>query len=105
MTEAFVAAYRDDDGNAACARLSSDTRQELESQQGESCRKAVTELQLDAGTVTGVEVFVTNAKVDLSTGESLFLSKESEGWRISAVGCRPQGGKPADRPFDCELEA
>jgi hypothetical protein len=26
------------------------------------------------------------------------------GWRISALGCKPQG-KPADTPFECELQA
>jgi hypothetical protein len=105
VTEAFVAAYRHDDGGTACAQLSRDTRRALESEEGKSCRRAVTELRLDAGGVSGVEVFVTNAKVALRTGESVFLSKQSVGWRISAVGCRPQGGKPADRPFDCELQA
>jgi hypothetical protein len=105
VTAAFVGAYTHDDGETACAQLSRDTRRELESEEGKSCRRAVTELPLDAGAVSGVEVFVTNAKVGLRTGESMFLSKQSVGWRISAVGCRPQGGKPADRPFDGELQA
>jgi hypothetical protein len=105
VTEAFVAAYGNDHGDTACAQLSSDTRQALESQEGKSCRRAVTDLQIDAGAVVSVEVSVTNAKVDLRTGESVFLSKQSEGWWISSLGCRPGGAKPADRPFDCELEA
>ena len=78
-------------------QLSGDPRRELESEEGRSCRRAVTELRLDAGAVSGVEAFVTNAKVALRTGESVFLSKQSVGWRISAVGCRPRGGEPARR--------
>jgi hypothetical protein len=68
VTEAFVAAYRHDDGGTACAQLSRDTRRALESEEGKSCRRAVTELRLDAGGVSGVEVFVTNAKVDSGGG-------------------------------------
>jgi hypothetical protein len=105
VTEAFVAAYAADDGEGACAQLSGDTLEELARQKQAACPEAVTELQLDPGAVAKVAVYLTNAKVDLRTGESVFLSEESEGWRLSALGCRPQGGKPADRPFDCELEA
>jgi hypothetical protein len=43
--------------------------------------------------------------VDLTSGQSMFLSRTELGWRLSAVGCEPQAGKPADRPYDCELEA
>ena len=28
-----------------------------------------------------------------------------QGWRLSAVGCSAEDGKPADRPYDCELQA
>ena len=30
---------------------------------------------------------------------------ELSGWKIGAVGCRPEEGKPRDRPLDCEVEA
>jgi len=52
-----------------------------------------------------VEVFATNAKVDLSSGESAYLSPEPAGWKLSAIGCKPEEGKPRDRPLDCEVEA
>jgi hypothetical protein len=105
VTEAFLAAYEAGDGADACAQLSSDTRTAVESQEQAACARAVTALDLDGGAVARVEVYVTNAKVDLTTGESAFLSEESDGWRLSALGCRPNDGKPADRPFECELEA
>jgi hypothetical protein len=102
---AFLAAQAAGDGEAACARLSRDTVEALERQEGTPCPDAVDELPLDGGAVTRVQLAVTNAKVDLRSGESVFLSREPDGWRLSAVGCRPEGGKPADRPFTCEVEA
>lgn len=105
VTERFLAAHVADQGEEACAALSDDTRRQLEREEGVDCPRAVAALELDGGRVVRAQVYVTNAKVDLSSGESAFLSEERAGWRLSAVGCRPQGGKPADRPFTCELEA
>ena len=104
VTDRFFAAVESGDGEQACEQLSPDTRAELESQEQRDCRDAITELQLDGGSVTGVDVFVLNAVVDLSSGEAAFLSDGKEGWRLSAIGCRDQG-KPSDRPYDCELES
>jgi len=105
VTEHFLTAFEAGDGQAACADLSTDTRKELESQEQRDCRDAVGELELEPGAPDRVEVYVTNAKVDLASGQSVFLSRTKEGWRLSAVGCEPEAGEPADRPFDCELEA
>jgi hypothetical protein len=44
---------------------------------------------------------VTSASVSLVDGGTLFLDEASDGWEISAAGCRPSA---PDRPFDCELE-
>jgi hypothetical protein len=105
VAERFFAAVQSGDGERACAQLSPDTRAELESREQRACRDAVTELQLEGGRVARVEIYVTNAKVELSGGEAAFLDQGEEGWRLSAVGCRAEDGKPADRPYDCELEA
>jgi hypothetical protein len=43
--------------------------------------------------------------VDLAGGESAFLAPEQGTWKLSAVGCAPEAGKPHDRPFECEVEA
>jgi hypothetical protein len=103
VTDRFFAAFEAGDGARACEQLSPDTRIELESQEQTECEQAVTDLQLDGGSVTRVQVYVRNAKVDLSNGEAAFLDQGDLGWRLSAVGCTPQR-KPADRPYDCELE-
>jgi hypothetical protein len=105
VTEDFFAAVQSGDGEQACTQLSPDTRAELEQQEQRPCRDAVTELKLEGGSIAHVQVYLLNAMVELSSGEAVFLDQGEEGWRLSAIGCKPQGGKPADRPYDCELES
>ena len=40
---------------------------------------------------TAVELYLTNAQADLDNGERAFLSRTTEGWRVSAVGCNRRG--------------
>ena len=105
VADRFFAALRQDDGQAACAELSTGTRAELESQEGEPCRQAIGSAGLQPARVLRVQVFITNAKADLSGGESVFLDQGPDGWELSALGCKPEGGEPADRPYDCEVQA
>src|SRR4051794_31974171 len=63
VTDRFVAAVESGDGVLACAQLSPDTRAELESQEQRPCREAISSLQLQGGSVTGVEVYALNAMV------------------------------------------
>ena len=104
VTERFVAAAGGGDGDTACAQLTPDTRAALEEQDQRECRVAVTQLKLEPGDVSTVRVYVTNAVVELSSGEAAFLEKGAQGWRLSAVGCTPAKGRPKDEPYDCELE-
>ena len=101
----FYHALEEHRGGAACAELSPSTISQLESQSGQRCPRAITDLQLQGGAVSRTQVFVTNAKVDVTSGESAYLDREVSGWKLSAVGCRPKEGKPRDRPLDCEVEA
>jgi hypothetical protein len=105
VTQRFHAALEAGEPGVACELLSTDTRAELESQEQQACSQAIGSLQIVGGELSRVQVYVTNAKADLTSGESAFLSFTEDGWRLSAVGCQPVGGKPADRPYDCELEA
>jgi hypothetical protein len=104
VTERFFAAVESGDGETACEQLSPDTRAELESQEQAACREAITKLQLEGGTVSSLDVFALNAVVELSSGEVAYVDDGEEGWRLSAIGCKPEE-KPADRPADCELES
>ena len=103
--ERFYAAVRADDGDAACAELGDALLEQVESQTGQACADVVTRFAYDGGAVEAVEVYITNAKVDLAGGESAFLGRERDGWRLAAIGCRAEEGKPADRPLECEAQA
>lgn len=105
VAERFFSALGSGDGAAACAQLSADTRTALEDDEQKPCREAIGGLSIDAGSPAKLELYLTNAKADLDNGQSAFLSQTAEGWRISAAGCRPGDGSPADLPMDCELEA
>jgi len=105
VTAGFVTAYEAHSGGRACALLARDTRAELVQEEGKACADAVTGLQLEGGAVVRVDVEITNARVVLSSGESAFLSRTTNGWRLSALGCRPDRGPASHVPLDCELEA
>ena len=105
VAERFYQAVRADDGAAACEQLSTATVEALEGQSGKSCAEAVTRLRYDGGRVEAAVVYVTNAKVDLTSGESAFLAEEAGAWRLVAVACRPETYNPRERPFECEVEA
>jgi hypothetical protein len=101
----FYEAIRSKDGAQACAQLGAGARKALESESGRFCRVAILDAKLQPAAVVVARVYATSAKVDVASGESAFLDREPEGWRISAAGCRPTAGKPRSRPFECEVEA
>jgi hypothetical protein len=105
VAERFFAAVESGDGGAACDQLSLDTRSKLEGDEQSPCAEAIGELQIEPGPLAAIELFLTNAKADLENGESAFLSLTPDGWRLSAVGCKPREGAPSEEPMDCELEA
>jgi hypothetical protein len=101
VAEGFYAAVADHDGTRACALLSADTRKALEQQASASCARAVVQLNLSGRRAADVRVYSTDAGVDLRDGDTVFLQRDSIGWRIAAAGCRPQAhGEPAD----CEVQ-
>ncbi len=100
--ERFQTALDGRDGAGACAELSEQTANALEQQEGHPCDEAILDLDLGGGReVAEASVYVTSASVSLVDGNTLFLDEASDGWQISAAGCRPSA---PDRPFDCELE-
>jgi hypothetical protein len=103
VTNRFFSAVASGDGEGACAQLSGDTRSALESQEGKPCREAILEVGLQAAAVSQVHVYIVDAMVELADGDAVFVGQGQEGWRLSAVGCS-ESGKPADRPYDCDVE-
>ncbi|MER7366541.1 hypothetical protein [Nonomuraea wenchangensis] len=93
---AELAADRDD---AACALLAPKTADRLPDP-GQTCADALRELKLGhGGPVTEVRVWGDNAQVRLA-GDTLFLHRFGDGWRVRAAGCEPV----RDLPYDCEVE-
>ena len=102
VVERFQAALDGRDGAGACAELSDATASALAQEEGRRCDEAILDLDLAvAGEVADTSVYVTSASASLRGGGTLFLDEASEGWEISAAGCRPSA---PDRPYDCELE-
>jgi hypothetical protein len=97
----FYAAADQHNGARACALLSSQTRKKLEEQESEPCAKAIDKVDLKGGPVSKVSVYSTEAAVELSGGDTVFIEDTSEGWRVAAAGCRPTAHA---QPADCDLE-
>src|SRR5215213_3144487 len=81
--ERFYDAIRHDDAEAACEELGESLLEQVESQTQQSCRGVITRFEYDGGSIERAQVFITNAKVDLDSGESAFLSRENDGWKLS----------------------
>lgn len=105
VTGRFYAAVAQHDGATACAQLTAQTVKQLEQDEKARCTKAVDGLGLSPGRVARVQVFITNAKVDLTNGASAFLEQTASGWRISALGCRPTEGDPKQHPLGCTVQS
>src|SRR3954471_11727261 len=104
VSDGFLQALGQHDDVAACRALSDQARSQLEDDEDKPCAQAIGGLGVEPSTVRRVQVFMTNAKANLRNGDSLFLSQGQDGWRLDAIGCKPEAGKPADRPYDCALE-
>ncbi|MEO3868489.1 hypothetical protein ABGB18_06635 [Nonomuraea sp. B12E4] len=93
---AALAAHRED---AACALLARKTADKLPDP-GQGCADALREVRLGAGGgLVSVSVWGDEAQVRL-TGDTLFLHRFSDGWRVTAAGCQPMG----DLPYECDVE-
>jgi hypothetical protein len=98
--ERFRAAVASQQDQAACAMLARKTAEKLPDT-GQTCGEALRELNLgDAGRVTEVSVWGDTAQVRMA-GDTLFLQRYTDGWRIKAAGCEPV----PDLPYDCEVES
>lgn len=104
--EARAAAERFEQALAArqyaqvCHALADVTRQEVEQSAGGPCEKGMSQANApDGGSVIHVDVHGRQARAVL-TGDTLFLSRFPDGWKVMAAGCTPQ----PDRPYQCEIK-
>jgi hypothetical protein len=102
VAERFYEAARAGDGAAACAQLSAPTAAQLvKDEHVARCEQGVSKLTLHGGRIAVARVYATSAAVQLAGGDTVFLGAGARGWRIDALGCRPNG----DGTYDCEEQA
>lgn len=83
-----------------CELLAPATFDALVEAESAECEEAVEEVPLGSGEVTEVHVWGEEAQAKLS-GDTLFLTRTSSGWRVMAAACSPRG---PDEPYDCQVE-
>lgn len=100
MGSAFEAAVAAGDHIRACELLAPQTRQQLEQDEQKACPTAFTSQELPKTRgIQGVEAYGRQALVRM-TGDTLFLSLFTAGWKVAAAGCTPR----PDQPYDCLLK-
>ena len=87
------------DPGERCDLLAPATLAAFEQDESAPCTDAIQDLPLDGGGVESVEIWGGDAQVTLS-GDTVFLTETSAGWRITAAACAPR----AEAPYDCEVE-
>ena len=102
VAQRFQSALEQQDGAAACAELSDQTRSKLEQEEKSPCEQAILRVNLPTGGIAAkTSVYITSASVRLTTGPTTFLDEGPDGWKISAAGCEPTEPR---QPFQCEVE-
>jgi hypothetical protein len=89
-----------DDPAARCRLLTASVVAALVEDEGTSCEDAIEDVPVGSGDVTSVQVWGEEAQARL-TDDTLFLTRTTDGWRVTAAACRSQG---ADLPYSCALE-
>lgn len=95
----FVTAQVEDVADA-CELLAPKTLQEVDSEG--ACATVLTDSAPQAAPrFRSVEVYGTNAMARFE-GDTVFLARFRDGWRVTAARCQPDGPK---RPYQCEIQA
>ncbi len=99
VADEFHAALVDREWSAACAMLAPATRSELKQSSGKACAKAIVAERLPTPTnPESTDVFDTAAAVQYP-GETVFLTRFDDGWKVIAAGCKPR----SPHPYDCTI--
>ena len=99
--ERVATTFEDPSGDPGerCDLLAPATRTALEKSGSAPCAEALEGVPLEGGTVRSVEIWGGNAQVQL-TGDTVFLTETTAGWRITSAACTPR----AEAPYDCEVD-
>jgi len=97
---AFQSSWKRQDGAALCGLLAPQTRSDVEQSAKKPCAEGILEEDLPiAGPPLVARVWGRAAQVQ-SQGDTLFLSRFPDGWKVTAAGCKPQ----AAQPYDCQVQ-
>ncbi|MCU1660391.1 MAG: hypothetical protein QOI36_4020 [Pseudonocardiales bacterium] len=99
VVEQVASTFAAADPSTRCAMLAPATVAVVEAARSESCVQAMAQLSLPEGAVVSSTVWGDNAQVQL-VGDTVFLTRTSTGWKVTAAGCRSRG----DAPYVCRLE-
>lgn len=84
----------------ACGLLIPAAVEKLETGAPGTCAEKLEQLDVPvAASVQDSASYGRNAQVVMD-GDTLFLARSGEGWKITAAGCTARG----ERPYDCEVE-
>jgi hypothetical protein len=97
VTAALLQAVEARTAAVACAQLTSAAVRSSRARRASPAAQAVTSVQASPGPVRRAAVYITSAKVDLTKRRERLPQPDLAGWKLSAVGCKPQAGKPADQ--------
>ncbi|WP_433254579.1 hypothetical protein ACQPYK_13055 [Streptosporangium sp. CA-135522] len=95
----FYTAVQERHGEQACSLLTPGAADSLGTG-GQTCAKAILDLDLPGGQARDAAVWGDEAQVRL-TRDTVFLHRFPQGWLVRGAGCRPRG----DLPYRCEVEA
>jgi hypothetical protein len=96
---AFYEAVGASDGQAACAVLAPASQSELEQSAGKPCAQAILDEDVpDVVDPEDIVVFGTMAQVRFA-GETTFLTRFEDGWRVVAAACTPGRSR-----YDCSIK-
>ncbi|MEU4534110.1 hypothetical protein AB0G15_04485 [Streptosporangium sp. NPDC023825] len=93
----FYAAVQGRQVERACALLAPEAAESLRTGD-QRCETSLGGLDLPGGQVRDVEVWGDEARVRLS-GDTVFLHRFPQGWRVRGAGCASRGVLP----YDCEV--
>jgi len=96
----FTTALSTGDTAAACAALAPDAVEHLRAAHGRDCARELRGARVGGGPVREVQVWGTQAQVR-TTGDTVFLTRGPDGWRVIAAGCRSRG----ELPYACAVGA
>jgi hypothetical protein len=95
----FVSALAVNNSATACSLLAPQAVRRIVVLRPEGCPEALPTLGLPADRPDKVEVWSDTAQIK-TKGDTLFLRKFPEGWRIVGAGCVPHG----EEPYECKVD-